>query len=203
MKDIKILAKEFFLDRNVTDIAKDLLGKIIVSEFNGKITTARIVETEAYDGNVDKACHAFPNKLTPRTAVMFKEGGRSYVYLCYGIHHLLNIVTHAEGDARAVLIRAVEPISGIDIMHERRKVKNNRDLTNGPGKLTKALGITSEDNDVNLFNQESGLWIGYKEEGYDDFEIITTQRIGVDYAEEDALLPWRFYIKNNPYISKK
>lgn len=203
MKDIKILAKGFFLGRNVTEIAKDLLGKIIVSESDGKITTARIVETEAYDGNIDKACHAFPNKLTPRTAVMFKEGGRSYVYLCYGIHHLLNIVTHEEGDARAVLIRAVEPVTGIDIMQERRMVKKKQDLTNGPGKLTKALGITSENNDLSICQYNSGLWIGSKEEEFSEFEIISTKRIGIDYAEEDALLPWRYYIKNNPYISKK
>ncbi|WP_186757904.1 DNA-3-methyladenine glycosylase [Echinicola salinicaeni] len=202
MKDIKVLAKGFFLDRNVTEIAKDLLGKIIVSELDGKITTAKIVETEAYDGNVDKACHAFPNKLTPRTAVMFKEGGRSYVYLCYGIHYLLNIVTHEEGDARAVLIRAVEPISGIDIMQERRKVRKQHDLTNGPGKLTKALGISAENNDLSLCSSDTGLWIGSREE-LSDFKIITTKRVGIDYAEEDALLPWRYYIKDNPYISKK
>ncbi|UCS92650.1 DNA-3-methyladenine glycosylase [Echinicola marina] len=203
MEDIKILAKDFFLVRNVTEIAKDLLGKIIISELGGKATAARIVETEAYDGNVDKACHAFPNKLTPRTAVMFKEGGRSYVYLCYGMHHLLNVVTHAEGDAKAVLIRAVEPIYGEDIMHERRKVKRKHDLTNGPGKLTKALGISSENNDLRLYKKEYGLWLGHKEEDKSDVEIVTTQRVGIDYAEEDALLPWRYYIKNNPYISKK
>lgn len=202
MKDIKILPKEFFLKRNVIEIAKDLLGKIVVTQLDGGYTSARIVETEAYDGATDKACHAFPNKLTRRTEVMFKEGGRSYVYLCYGIHHLFNIVTHEEGSAKAVLIRAVEPVKGIELMKARRKVGNLRQLTNGPGKVAQALGISTLYNDETLYEENGLIYIGSEIDNV-NFEINISTRIGVDYAEEDAMLPWRFYIKDNPYISKK
>ncbi|GAB3657583.1 DNA-3-methyladenine glycosylase [Echinicola sediminis] len=202
MKDIKILPKGFFLKRNVIEIAQDLLGKIIVTQINGGYTAAKIVETEAYDGATDRACHAFPNKLTRRTEVMFKEGGRSYVYLCYGIHHLFNIVTHEEGDAKAVLIRAVEPLGGIELMKQRRKVSNEYQLTNGPGKTAQALGISTLYNDETLYEKNGLIYIGSEIDSV-NFEINVSTRIGVDYAGEDALLPWRFYIKDNPYISKK
>ncbi len=202
MKDIKILPKEFFLNRNVVEISKDLLGKVLVTQIDGEMTMARIVETEAYDGTVDKACHAFPDKLTQRTAVMFKEGGRSYVYLCYGIHHLFNIVTEREGHAKAVLIRAVEPLEGLEIMKKRRNQENLHQLTNGPGKVTQALGITTLNNDTVLYEKGSRIWLGDFLQ-IPNFDMVSTTRIGVEYAGDDALLPWRFYIKNNPFISKK
>lgn len=202
MKDIKILPKEFFLNSNVAKISQDLLGKILVTKMDQVVTMGRIVETEAYDGSMDRACHAFFQKRTERTEVMFKEGGRSYVYLCYGIHHLFNIVTHEPGKASAVLIRALEPIEGLDEMKLRRKQNNELLLANGPGKVAQAMGITREYNDTLLYEEDSPIWIGEHEERK-EWDIVRTTRIGVDYAGEDAQLPWRFYIDNNPYISKK
>lgn len=133
---------------------------------------------------------------------MLKEGGRSYVYLCYGLHHLMNVVTNGENEPNAVLIRAVEPLFGWEAMGLRRNARGPINLTNGPGKLASALGITRKCNDVILYDCSSPIWIG--EEKYNPpYEITQTTRIGVDYAEEDALLPWRFYINGNQYVSKK
>lgn len=203
MLDINILPQSLYLEGDVVHISKKLLGRIIVTNIDNHLTCSRIVETEAYDGRMDKACHAYPNRKTPRTEVMFKEGGRSYVYLCYGIHYLFNIVTHAENEPNAVLLRAVEPIMGVEIMVNRRKIKSQINLTNGPGKLASALGITRNLNDVVLYDAGSPIWLGEEKDKEYQPEIIQTTRIGVDYAEEDALLPWRFYIKDNPYISRK
>lgn len=203
MLDINILPPNFYLEGDVVHISKKLLGKIIVTDIDNRITYSRIVETEAYDGRMDKACHAYPNRKTPRTEVMFKEGGRSYVYLCYGIHSLFNIVTHAENVPNAVLLRAVEPIIGAETMIDRRRIKNQINLTNGPGKLASALGITRSCNDVVLYDPNSPIYIAEETGREDPPKIIQTTRIGVDYAEEDALLPWRFYMKDNPYVSRK
>ena len=203
MPDISVLPQRFYLEGDVVQIAQKLLGKIIVTDIDGQLTMSRIVETEAYDGRVDKACHAYPQRRTPRTEVMFKEGGRSYVYLCYGIHYLFNIVTHAENEPNAVLLRAVEPVAGLDYMADRRKVQNQINFTNGPGKLASALGITLNFNDLILYDSGSPIWIAEEKENSYKPDIIQTTRIGVDYAEEDALLPWRFYIKDNPYVSRK
>jgi DNA-3-methyladenine glycosylase len=158
------------------------------------------VETEAYSGNSDKACHANDQKMTKRNRVMFESGGLAYVYLCYGIHHLFNVVTNIKGNADAVLVRAVEPVEGIETMMKRRHMdKVERRLTAGPGVLSSALGI-----DMNLYGsslQSNEIWI---EEGKNVGEcmIQTTTRIGVEYAEEDALKPWRFYVKENKWVSK-
>lgn len=203
MLNIKALPQSFYLEGDVVDISKKLLGKIIVTDIDAETTISRIVETEAYNGSMDKACHAYPNRKTPRTEVMFKEGGRSYVYLCYGIHYLFNIVTNKENEPNAVLIRAVEPLRGLDIMENRRKIHNRINLTNGPGKLAGALGITRNLNDITLYDSNSSIWLGVEEGEGQDLEIIQTTRVGVDYAEEDALLCWRFYIKDNPYVSRK
>ena len=203
MLDINILPQSFYLEGDVVHISKKLLGKIIVTDIDNQLTLSRIVETEAYDGRMDKACHAYPNRKTPRTEVMFREGGRSYVYLCYGIHSLFNIVTNAEDEPNAVLLRAVEPLMGLEAMTTRRKIKSQINFTNGPGKLASALGITRSMNDVVLYDGGSPIWIGEEKEKRHEPEIIQTTRIGVDYAEEDALLPWRFYIKDNPYVSRK
>lgn len=201
MLNINILPQSFYEDADVVEISKQLLGKCIVTDIDNEITLSRIVETEAYNGMRDKACHAYPNRETPRTSVMFKGGGRSYVYLCYGIHELFNIVTNGVGEPNAVLLRAVEPLLGLEVMGSRRKVKEKTSLTNGPGKLAKALGITRNLNNVLLYKEDSPIWIAEGNEV--DYEIVQTQRIGVDYAEEDALLPWRFYLKDNPYVSRK
>jgi DNA-3-methyladenine glycosylase len=202
MLKVNTLPKNFFLEGDVNSISKNLLGKVLVSQIDGQITMGRIVETEAYDGSKDKACHAYLHRNTKRTSVMFKEGGRSYVYLCYGIHHLFNIVTQEEGQPNAVLIRALEPLQGVNVMKERRNIPNIKNLCNGPGKLAMAMGIDKDINDLELYHSRSPLWVGEEEQDM-DLEIVETTRIGVDYAEEDALLPWRYYIKNNSFISKK
>lgn len=193
------LPQSFYRREDVTDVARDLVGKIIYTRFNGLITGGRIVEAEAYCGAVDRASHAYPNKMTNRTSVMFKPGGLSYVYLCYGIHHLFNIVTNIEGKPDAVLIRAIEPLIGIDKMIERRNIRKMDQLTSGPGKLTKALGITTEHYGISLIG--SKIWLE-EEDNTPVSKILSTTRIGVDYAREDARLPWRFYLKGNPNVSQ-
>ncbi|WP_084370668.1 DNA-3-methyladenine glycosylase [Reichenbachiella faecimaris] len=196
---LNILPNGFYLRSNVVEVARDLLGKVLCTEIDGQLCKGKIIEVEAYSGSHDKACHANNGKRTPRTEVMYQQGGCAYVYLCYGIHHLFNVVTNKEGTADAVLIRALEPVKGQYIMAERLK-SNNKKLTNGPGILAKSMGITTQLTGALL--HESSVWI---EEGemVEDYQIIETTRVGVDYAEEDALLPWRFYVKNNPWVSKK
>ncbi len=198
----KKLGSSFFQGNDVVLIAEQLLGKVICRNIDGKILKGIITETEAYCGHNDKACHAHLGKFTKRTAVMYKAGGVAYVYLCYGIHHLFNIVTNKEGKADAVLIRAIEPISGIDYMVETRNYKGKIiNLASGPGKLTQALSIDKRLNNENLVESDA-LWI---EEGVDDLstdQIIRSKRIGIDYAEEDAELPWRFYLKENNSVSR-
>jgi DNA-3-methyladenine glycosylase len=195
------LPLSFYLRNDVVKIAAELLGKILVTNWNGELTSGRIVETEAYNGQVDKASHAFKGN-TPRTAVMFEEGGRAYVYLCYGIHQMFNIVTNEKGTPHAVLIRAIEPASGIDIMMRRtgKKVLDET-LTRGPGNVGKALGFHTSQSGLALLGEE--LYI--EDDGYtlSTSDIIATPRIGVDYAGEDALLNYRFYIKGNKYVSGK
>ena len=202
MQNIEVLPKSFFLEGDVTAISQNLLGKLLITNIDNHITIGKIVETEAYNGSNDKACHAYLHRNTKRTFVMFKEGGRSYVYLCYGIHFLFNIVTHEEGQPNAVLIRSLEPVKGVDIMKERRLITNERNLCNGPGKLAQAMGIDKVVNDIVLYDNSSPVWIG-ESRSEDTFETVATTRIGVDYAGDDALLPWRYYIKDNYYISKK
>jgi len=202
MQNIEVLPKSFFLNGDVTAISQNLLGKLLVTNIDNQITIGKIVETEAYNGSNDKACHAYLHRNTKRTFVMFKEGGRSYVYLCYGIHFLFNIVTHEEGQPNAVLIRSLEPVEGIGLMKERRGLSVERNLCNGPGKLAQAMGIDKVVNDIVLYENHSPVWIG-ESNSQETFETVVTTRIGVDYAGEDAFLPWRYYIKDNSYISKK
>jgi len=204
-KDIagwQILNQSFYTRPSVLTIAKELLGKILATTFDGKLTAGRIVETEAYNGVVDKASHAWGGRRTNRTEIMYANGGTSYVYLCYGIHHLFNIVTNVEDTPHAVLIRAVEPMIGIDIMLERvGKQKADFTLTKGPGNVSKALGIYTHHSGLDLL--QTDIFIandGFKLKKPD---IITTPRIGVDYAGDDAALPYRFIIKDNPYVSGK
>lgn len=196
------LPESFYQRENVVLIAKELLGKTIHSMVNGELTSARITEVEAYSGLNDKACHANNGIRTKRTEVMYAEGGHAYVYLCYGIHHLFNIVTNAKNRADAVLIRAVEPLEGVDIMLERRrKERLDKTLTSGPGTLSEALGIKTKTH-YGKWLLDNDIWLEDSRNLSSD-EIITSTRIGVDYAEEDALKPWRFYIKDNQWISKK
>jgi len=193
--------KQFYRDPDVTRVAKRLLGKLIYTNIGNKLTGGRIVEVEAYCGAVDRASHAYKNKLTERTKTMFEDGGICYVYLCYGIHNLFNIVTNTRGKADAVLVRAVEPVHGIDYMMQRRHLKQGSiDLTSGPGKLTQALGIERRHNGLDLTGNE--IWIE-KNNKKSTMEVVEiTPRIGVDYAGPDAILPWRFYIRGNKWVSK-
>ncbi len=191
------LPRSFYLRPKVVQIAQDLLGKYLFTNKNGQLTVGKIVETEAYDGRCDKACHAFL-KRTKRTEIMYQEGGIAYVYLCYGIHHLFNIVTNEAGLADAVLIRGIEPVIGEGIMLERRN--GNKNIGAGPGVLTQALEIKKAQTGIDLTGEE--IWIA-SENDADEFKMITDIRIGIDYAEEDAFLPWRFYIDGNPWVSKR
>jgi DNA-3-methyladenine glycosylase len=196
------LSAAFYSRDDVVLIAKELLGKILVTHFDNKLTAARIVETEAYNGVVDKASHAHKGRRTARTEIMYRQGGAAYVYLCYGIHHLFNVVTNAQETPHAILIRAAEPVYGIETMLTRTgKSKFDYTLTKGPGNVSKALDITTKHTGVDLLGYEMFIIDdGWKPEKK---EIIASPRIGVDYAEEDALLPYRFYIKDNPFVSGK
>ncbi len=199
---MKKLSENFYRRKNVLQVAEELLGKIIVTQWDTIITAGRIVECEAYAGALDKASHAAGGKRTKRNEIMYADGGVSYVYLCYGIHHLFNVVTHQKDIPHAVLIRAIEPTAGIDEMLRRTgKKKVDYTITKGPGNLSKALGITTNHTAISLQNQE--LYLADDGHRYLRTDIGVSPRIGVDYAGEDALLPYRFYIKNNPYVSGK
>ncbi|MGZ3944058.1 MAG: DNA-3-methyladenine glycosylase [Mucilaginibacter sp.] len=195
------LPQSYYLDHDVLSISKDLLGKYLFTCIDGELTGGFIVETEAYNGAVDKASHAYGNRLTKRTEVMFREGGIAYVYLVYGIHEMLNVVTSTEGHAQAILIRAIEPTEGVDTMLLRRsmdKVKPN--VTAGPGSVAKALGVDRKLNGISLQSDE--LWIEDRGLTFTDDQIAAVPRIGVAYAGQHALLPYRFYVKGNPFVSK-
>lgn len=193
------LTLSFYLHDDIHHVSRSLIGKKIFTQDSFGITSGIIVETESYAGINDKACHAYGNRRTKRTEPMFQQGGIAYVYLCYGIHHLLNVVTDKEDIPTAVLIRAIEPIDGIDLMlHRRRKEKLDKSLTAGPGALTQALGIDNTHNNQSFLSKN--LWI---EEGIKIKEdaIISSPRVGVSYAGEDALLPYRFRLKNSLWTS--
>ena len=199
---VKHLGKDFYERPDVITIARQLLGKIIFTNFNNILTAARIVETEAYAGITDKASHAYNNRRTNRTEIMFGEAGNAYVYLCYGIHYLFNVVTNVSDVPHAVLIRAAEPFTGIEEMLVRtNKQVPDYTLTRGPGNVSKALGIHKMHTGYSLNSND--FFIG--DDGYalKQEDIIASVRIGVDYAKEDALLPYRFYIKGNKYVSGK
>lgn len=195
------LPVDFYRSKEVITIARNLLGKYLFTNINGGISGGYIVETEAYNGIIDRASHAFGNRLTNRTKTMYEAGGVTYVYLCYGIHEMFNIVTSVEGEPHAVLIRAINPTEGIDLMLERRNrtsVENN--LTAGPGSVAKALGISRKMNGLSFQGDE--IWIEDRSLSFPDDQIAVVPRVGVAYAKEDALLPYRFYVKGNPYVSK-
>ena len=193
------LLQPYYCNTDTIQLSKNLLGKKLVTNINNKYTSGLIVETEAYLGINDKASHAYGGKKTNRTNVMYHKGGVAYVYLCYGMHSLFNIVCNIENIPHAILIRAIEPVDGIDIMQCRRKI-NGVNLTNGPGKLSKALGITKTNNNQSLL--ENIIWIEDVGNEIFDKNILSVPRIGVDYAGKDAMLPYRFYIKKNKWVSK-
>lgn len=212
----KKMSKDFFI-RDALTVAKDLLGKFLVTEINGVIVSGKIVETEAYIARLDKASHAYGGRKTNRVMPLYAEGGISYVYFIYGKYFCFNVITGQENDAQGVLIRALEPIDGLDIMSKNRFNKNYIDLTkkqilnltSGPSKLCMALNIDRQMNQKDLMSNE--IYIAQKEETKDEQEgkfndkeqIVECRRIGIDYAEEAINFPWRFYIKNNPYVSTR
>jgi len=193
--------KHNFYKNDAVAAAEKLIGKLIVREMNNKKIIVKIVETEAYAGPDDKASHAYNNRKTNRTEVMFKKGGNVYVFLIYGIHHCFNIVTGKMGVPSAVLIRAVEPVVGIDLIRENRGIKSNRteDLTNGPGKLAQALKIDLSFNGYNLITG-SKLYIIDNEN--DNLNVNSSERINIDYAEEYKNKRWRFYLADSKFLSE-
>ena len=199
------LGIDFYQQEDILAISKELLGKVLCTNFNGNLTTGIIVETEAYAGIMDKASHAYGGRRTQRTEVMYAEGGTAYVYLCYGIHHLFNVVTNVEGIPHAVLIRAINPIEGIDIMLQRRKLsKPLPKLTAGPGILSRALGICTDHSGMSLMGNK--IWIENNHpfnhlKGAEEYDVISSPRVGCQYAGKDANNPWRFRIKGNQWVS--
>ncbi len=197
---MKKLDYYFYNRADVVNIARELLGKVLVTQWDGAITSGRIVETEAYRGITDRASHAWNGRRTRRTEIMYDDGGKGYIYLCYGIHHLFNVVTNIRDTPHAVLIRAVEPLEGIGTMLQRTgKKKPDRTLTSGPGNVSKALGLLVSHSGVSLLDEA----VFIADDGYTlkKKDIVATTRIGVDYACEDALLPYRFFIRDNIYVS--
>ncbi len=187
---------------DVLALSQALLGDVIVNEIDGGYCSARIVETEAYRAPDDKGSHAYGNKVTKRTAGMYEAPGRAYVYLCYGIHHLFNVITAPEGMAHVVLIRAVEPIEGIDLMLHRRSMDSpTPNLTNGPGKWTQAMGITRDYDGSSLVRQDGSIRL-YHDQEVSPGDIIASERVGIAYAEECAHWPWRYRIKDHRWTSK-
>lgn len=190
----------FYEREDVLKVAKELLGKLLVTEIDGVRTAGRIVETEAYAGATDRASHAFNNRRTNRTEIMYAHGGVAYVYLCYGIHHLFNVVTHGKDVPHAVLVRALEPVEGLETMLARTgKLKVDTTLTAGPGSLSKALGITTRLTGESLLG--STVWIE-DAPALAQRQIAAGTRVGVAYAREDAYLPYRFWIKDNKWVSR-
>jgi DNA-3-methyladenine glycosylase len=195
------LPQSFYLNSDVVHLSRSLIGKYLFTCIDGITTGGYIVETEAYNGIIDRASHSFGNKITPRTKTMFMQGGIAYVYLCYGIHEMFNVVTSVEGQPHAILIRAIQPTDGLDEMLLRRNMSALKpSITSGPGSVAKALGISRNINAISL--QSDILWIEDRGLTFRDNEIAAVPRVGVDYAGDDALLPYRFYVKGNPYVSK-
>lgn len=191
-----------FYDRDTVEVAKDLLGKVLVHRLKGELLAGRITETEAYIGRCDKACHAYHYKRTPRTEALFAPPGHAYIYFIYGMYHCLNLVTEPEGEPAAVLIRGLEPLSGIETITRLRygdkplTPARKRGLLNGPGKLCRGLGLTLEQNGIDLTGGELYLCDSPADLGLSvpsvGRRIIATPRIGIDYAEEARDFPWRF-----------
>jgi len=199
---VKKLPRKFYARNNVVEIARELIGKILVTNFDGKVTSGMIVETEAYIAFTDKASHSFGGRRTPRNEHMYADAGTAYVYICYGLHHMMNVVTNKKNIPDAVLIRAVEPIDGIDIMLQRTGKKTpDATLTRGPGNVGKAMGIFKKHSGNHLSGNE--IYITYGNTAIENSPIDVSKRIGVEGAGKDALLPYRFYLKGNKYVSGK
>ena len=197
----RILPREFYTRANVLTVARQLLGQLLVVPTpEGTRLSGIIVETEAYRGPQDRASHAYAGRRTNRTETMYRIGGTAYVYFVYGMYYQFNVVTNVEDVPHAVLIRAVEPVEGIDLIRRRRHGQSDHNLTNGPGKLCIALGITRGLDRADLLGDR--VWIEQGEERIASSAIAAGPRIGIDYAEEWAEKPWRFWIRHNPYVSR-
>lgn len=196
-----VLPLEYYRHHDVLYLSRDLLGKFLVTHTGSVLTGGMIIDTEAYRAPDDRASHAFGNRQTKRNLSMFGAGGVSYVYLCYGIHPLFNVVTNLAGVPHAILIRAILPSVGVEeMMRRRHKTKVDRTLAGGPGTLTAALGITLKHNGL-LLTQDNPIWIEDRGVVVKDEEIMTSPRVGVDYAGEDALHPWRFRIRQYSHMT--
>jgi DNA-3-methyladenine glycosylase len=188
---------DYYQNEDVLFLARDLIGKVLCTNIHHQLVKGLIVETEAYNGVDDRACHAFGGRKTKRNEAMFQNGGIAYVYLCYGLHHLFNVVTSVENDPKAVLIRGIVPIEGIEIVFERRKNKQSAlQIGIGPGKTSQCMGITTELNTASLTGIE--IWIEDYQITVETNEIHVGPRVGVEYAGADALLPYRYqWLKPN------
>ncbi|MEJ7627532.1 MAG: DNA-3-methyladenine glycosylase [Ferruginibacter sp.] len=198
---MKRIPLSFFSRTDVVSIAKELLGKIVYTNIGGAITSGRVVETEAYVAHTDKASHSFGGRRTPKNEHMYETAGTTYVYICYGMHQMLNIVTNDKDIPDAILIRAIDPVEGIDIMLQRTgKPALDATLTRGPGNVGKALGISKKHSGLLLEGEEVVI---YSDEYSDIHEnkIGSSKRIGVESAGADGLLPYRFYVKGNKFVS--
>ena len=192
-----MLKASYYLNPDVVSLAKDLIGKTLCTRFNNKLTCGIITETEAYAGVTDKASHAYRGRRTNRTETMYSKGGISYVYLCYGIHRLFNIVTNTQDIPHAILIRAIYPTKGIEEIVKRRGAKLSDNLCVGPGKVSQALGIDLAHNGLSLTGKE--IWLQDDHIKIREEDIHVGPRVGVDYAKEDALLPYRFWITHDSF----
>jgi DNA-3-methyladenine glycosylase len=194
------LSREFFTRADTLRVARDLLGKLlVVPTGDGQRVSGMIVETEAYLGELDKAAHSFGGRRTARNEITYAEGGHVYVFFVYGMYHQLNLVTGVVDHPHVVLIRAVEPVEGIDIMRKRRGLMADRNLTSGPGKLCIALAITRELNGESLMGER--IWVE-EHRRFRKNDIANGPRVGIDYAEEFVEMPWRFWVNGNPFVSK-
>ncbi len=195
------LPLSFYQRDDVVLIARELLGKHLFTNINGELTGGIIVETEAYKGPEDRGSHAFNHRRTPRNEMMYNAGGIIYMYICYGIHDMLNIVTGSESMSHAVLIRAIEPTVGIDIMRDRRNIyKEDKRLCKGPGALAQALGLNKSHNGIDL--NEDKIWIEDHPLEINHDEVIASARVGMNFDGPYKTIPWRFYIKGNQYVSR-
>ena len=193
------LSTDFYRRDEVALIAQQLLGKYVITNFEKQYTVGRIVETEAYAGIIDKASHAYNNRRTARTEIMFGDAGHAYVYLCYGIHHLFNVVCNKPDTPDAVLIRGIEPVEGLDFMQQRfHQNKFNSSIGRGPGNVSKALGLSVKHTGLPL--QQPVLFLA--EEKQEPFTMMASARIGVDYAGDHAKWLYRFFIRDHPQVSK-
>ncbi len=197
------LRDEFYNRADVVQVAQELLGKILVSCADGIMTSGRIVETEAYKGFTDGASHAYEGRRTARNEAMYAKAGTLYVYICYGMHQMVNVVTNGLNQPDAVLIRAVEPLNGMAFMQERTgKTSGNTTITRGPGNVAKALGINKSHGGLPL----SGSTIYLADDGFvlSENQLAVSRRIGIDGAGAEAIaLPWRFYVRGNANVSGK